>query len=657
VKNKIPNSLPLQRRAATIEQTPDAESRTVTFALSSEEPARQWFGNEVLKHGKENIRTARLKSGTVPLLFNHDPDKHLGVVNDYEIKDGVLRVTATFGNSPLAQEKLQDVRDGILKSASAGYRIHKMVRTEDEDNPNAPDNVDVTDWEPYDASLVTVPADSTVGVGRAATEEFPLEVEDVLAQRGLTAVNSAISETTEKTMSTTAVVTDNGAAELARRDRILAIASDKDFSKYVTTDEARKAIAEGVSADVFGEQVSRKIIDANDITKVGTVGSNLLREASPKGNQTFSVVRLLRSLVNDAKPGMYGKEEAGFEREVCTELKKRMKIDTQGTIMPLDTLRALGTSAISATTGQIEISSEAAAVSTVTRPEVIELLRNRPRAIQLGARTLGGLTGVIRLPRQSAAGTGYWVTEGANVTASDLAMDYISVTPHRYSLQSGVDIELLAQASPDVEGLMRADMAKVRLIGLDLASLTGSGSSGQPQGLLGASGLTLLSPTGTAFSGGSGGSPLDFADVILFETTVAAANADAATSGWMFTPEVRGQLKGTPKFASGYAIPIWGDSAKDPMGLEEGPLGYKAAVTNQLPKNGTASGVTGSVLHTAIFGDWSQLVFADWGAVEVIVDPYTQAGNGAIVLTQRSLHDIAIRHIAAFAANKKIAIS
>jgi hypothetical protein len=80
-------------------------------------------------------------------------------------------------------------------------------------------------------------------------------------------------------------------------------------------------------------------------------------------------------------------------------------------------------------------------------------------------------------------------------------------------------------------------------------------------------------------------------------------------------------------------------------------------VTNQLPQNGTLTGYSGPGLHTAIFGDWSQLILADWGVVEVIYDPYTQAGNGADVLTMRSLHDVGIRHIAAFVAATKVATS
>jgi HK97 family phage major capsid protein len=247
------------------------------------------------------------------------------------------------------------------------------------------------------------------------------------------------------------------------------------------------------------------------------------------------------------------------------------------------------------------------------------------------------------------------VGEGAAVTPYDLAMDFISVTPHRISAQTAWTVELLAESAPDIEGLARFDQDVVIKLALDLAAISGPGGA-SPLGLMNLTGLTLLSPSGTAF--GDGGKPLTWADILAFESTVAAANADVATSGFMFTPEVRAQLKATPKFASGYAIPIWDDGPKDPMGIDtQGPAGYRAAVTNQLAKNGTKSGVTGSILHNAIFGDWSQVIVADWGAREVVVDPYTQAASGAIVVTQRALHDVACRHVAAFVANPYIAIS
>ncbi|MGA7887616.1 MAG: phage major capsid protein [Acidobacteriaceae bacterium] len=681
--------LPVQYRAAEVSQPKDGERLSgadpgrFEMALSSEEPyLRNYWqgpGNEILLHDKKNVRTGRLDAGMVPLLFNHDPDQQLGIVDQYALKGGKLHVSGRFGPGPLAQEKRGDYDAGILKAASVGYRVHKMVRTEAEDeNGDAidgePARCEVKDWEPFDASLVTVPADPTVGVGRdarGAEAEYPVEIETVMrrsaAQPQPEPVPAADSQPEQeiRIMAETATTTSPAEVELKRVEEILAVAADKDFGKYLTQDEVRKALNDKTSADAFKDMVTRKIVDANDAGKVGTAGGNLFKEMEAKDQKRFSVFRLVRSLTNSARPGTFSASvaDATMEREFSEELKKRLKISTEGPLIPdFLSMRALGTQGIGSGSGQLAVTSEAAAVETITRPEVIELLRNRPRVEQLGARRLGGLQGVVRLPRQSGAGTAQWVTEGAAVSPADLAMDYVSVTPHRISAQTAWTVELLAETSPDVEGLARADQDKIILLALDLAAIEGSGTSGQPTGLMNITGLTLLSPNGTAFT--DGGQPLVFTDVLAFEKTVAAANADVATCGFMFTPEVRAQLKATPKYAvtSGgttvaVAEMIWPDSAKDPLGLEQGPLGYKAGVTNQLPKNGTKGGVTGSILHTAIFGDWSQLILADWGAREIVVDPYTQAASGAIVVTQRSLHDIACRHIVAFAANPYIAIS
>jgi HK97 family phage major capsid protein len=665
---KTPTALPVQYRVAVIEgERKDGERLSgpdpgrFSFSLSSEEPVRRWFGNEVLKHDKANVRTQRLDDGMVPALFNHDIDKQLGAVDKYSLKAGRLIVSGSFSRSAFAQEKRQDYDDGILKAASVGYKVHKMVRTEDEDNPNAPDQCDITDWEPFDASLVTVPADATVGVGRAeaADTDFPVEIETISRRSDKPAAQPAIEVITEerKDMAEPAVVPSAEAIELKRINEILAVSADKDWSKHVSVEETRKAIEDKTTADAFKDMVIRKIVAANEVGKVGTAGDNAFSEASRKDQKGYSFINVLRSLVNQARQGTFKNvPETKFEREMSEEIGKRIGKSTTGFFVPLTALtRALGTQTVAAGAGQIALTSEAAAVETITRPDMIELLRHRPRVQALGARVLGGLQGIVRLPRQSSAGSWQWLGEGASVTPSDLTMDFVSVQPRRGSTQSAVDIELLASASPDVEGLMRADFNKVRALAIDYAALNGPTGGPGPQGLFNTTGLALISPSGTAFS--DGGQPLTYQDWIKFETLVAQADADVATSGWMVTPGIRGQAKGTPKFPAGLAEPIWKEGPHDPSGLEEGPLGYKAGVTNQLLQNLTHAGVTGSILHQMIFGDWSQVVLADWGAVEVIYDPYTQAGNGAIVLTMRSLHDVAVRHIAAFAGSLTVAIA
>jgi HK97 family phage major capsid protein len=674
---QIPETLPIQYRSANVDAAPKegerlsgADPGRFQIALTSESPARQPWGMETLKHGKENIRQSRLKSGVVPLLFNHDTRQHIGAVDSYEIADGKLRVSGPFSNSPLGQEKRRDYDDGILKAASGGYLIHKGVRKQNEDDTTAPPNVTVTDWEPLEASLLPIPADPGVGVGRGMNpgDEFPVEIETEAARSGADLLidapivevvheNPNSQPTQEKrTMAETAVPTA-AELELTRRGEIMAVATDKDFRRYVSIDEAQRAIADNTAVSAFKDGVTRKIIEANDATKVGTAGDAVFGSLSEKEKKRYSVLRVVRSAVNQMKPGAFAKEtaDAGFEHEVSQEIKRSLKVQTEGILVPNAAYRTLGTQTIASATGQLGLTSESGVVSTITRPDVIELLRHRPRVKALGARTLGGLQGVIRIPRQDTANVAYWTTEGQAGTPADLTTDFISMQPRRITQQTSWSIELLAESSPDIEGLARMDLDKVLNLALDLAAISGTGANGQPTGIMSTTGLTLLSPSGTAFS--DGGQPLVWNDVLSYESTVAAADADVFTSGWLFTPEVRKQLKGTAKFPAGMAVPIWEDGKKNPDGLEEGPLGYNAGVTNQLSKTGTKSGVTGSILHNSIFGDFAQLILADWGVSEIVVDPYTQALSGAVVITNRSLHDVAIRHIASFVANPYIAIS
>lgn len=684
-EKRILSALPMQYRTGKVDALPVAGERLsgpdpgrFKFSVSSEEPVRRWFGNEVLSHDKSAVRTGRLDAGSVMGLLNHT--QRYGRVDGYSLKDGKLIVEGPFSRTEFGQQVRQDYDDGILVNTSVGYRTHKIMPV-DKDGAEIPvdkygdpldsdaviDRCEVRDWEPFDAGLVDVPADYTVGEGRSdtSTEFFPVEV-GTISRRSESPVPAppepapqpAPPVQEKRTMAETAVGPSADQLEIARRNDIMAVATDLDFRKYVSIDEAQKAIADNTPADRFRDVVARKIVSANDASKVGTAGDNLFTEMDKSDQRRFSVFRLVRSLVNHARPGTFSATacDAKLEREFSDELKKRLKISTEGPLIPNGFSRAMGSQTIASAASQLGVTGEGAAVGTYTRPEVIELLRNRPRVEQLGARRMGGLQGVVRLPRQSAAGTAQWVGEGAAVTPGDLAMDFISITPHRISAQTAWTIELLSETSPDVEGLARADQDCIIQRALDLAAISGPTGGASPVGLMNITGLTLLSPSGTAFS--DGGKPLTWADILAFESTAAAANADVATSAFLFTPEVRSQLKGTLKAATGLAGFIWNDGPKDPMGIDtEGPAGYRAAVTNQLIKTGTKSGVTGSILHNAIFGDWGQLVVADWGAQEVIVDPYTQAASGAVVVTQRALYDIAIRHIAAFVANPYIAVS
>lgn len=139
----------------------DDDARTVELSFSSEEPVARWEGLEILDHAPGSIRTERLQNGA-PLLMDHNTRDQIGVVESVKFgSDRKGRAVVRFSRSTRADDIYRDVVDGIRVNVSVGYLIHE-TRKEGEDSYR------VTDWEPYEISIVSVPADATVGVGRAA---------------------------------------------------------------------------------------------------------------------------------------------------------------------------------------------------------------------------------------------------------------------------------------------------------------------------------------------------------------------------------------------------------------------------------------------------------------------------------------------------------
>ena len=148
-------------RLATLEtREANADARTVPAALSSETPVKRPWGTEILVHTADAADLTRAANG-LPLLWNHDTNAPIGRVEGVRLKDGKLRGTLRFSRNARAEEIFQDVREGFLKDISIGYQINRW-----EESANS-DDVRVIGWELLEASVVTVPADSSVGIHRS----------------------------------------------------------------------------------------------------------------------------------------------------------------------------------------------------------------------------------------------------------------------------------------------------------------------------------------------------------------------------------------------------------------------------------------------------------------------------------------------------------
>jgi HK97 family phage major capsid protein/HK97 family phage prohead protease len=140
------------------------EGRTVALSFSSETPVDRNFGVEVLDHSPGSCDLSRLNNGA-PLLFNHDTERHIGVVESAEVSNGRGTAVVRFADDEEGEKYFRRVKTGISRKVSVGYRFTDRNK------------VDVTDeggreiyrfraWQPFEVSIVPIPADDSVGVGR-----------------------------------------------------------------------------------------------------------------------------------------------------------------------------------------------------------------------------------------------------------------------------------------------------------------------------------------------------------------------------------------------------------------------------------------------------------------------------------------------------------
>lgn len=166
----------------------EGNERKFSLSFSSEEPYERWFGPEILDHSAGCVELSRLNDGGV-LLFNHDRNRIPGKILHAWIEDGVGRAEVEFDTDTDAELIYQKVKNGTLKGVSVGYQVNDWEvvapgKKSSDGRFTGPCNI-AKSWEPYEVSIVSVPADPTVGVGRAFGPEEARKHAPSLCERQL----------------------------------------------------------------------------------------------------------------------------------------------------------------------------------------------------------------------------------------------------------------------------------------------------------------------------------------------------------------------------------------------------------------------------------------------------------------------------------------
>ncbi|HML40357.1 MAG TPA: phage major capsid protein [Bellilinea sp.] len=346
----------------------------------------------------------------------------------------------------------------------------------------------------------------------------------------------------------------------------------------------------------------------------------------------YSMVRLLDALVSQRLNEPNPFRSAGLELEASMAVAKKLGREPRGLFVPYDVM-TFGSEQRAVEKGGTGSGAQLVATEKLTG-SFIDMLRSKMMTRQAGATILGGLEGDISIPKQTGTGTAYWIAEGGTITGSNLTVGQVPLTPKTVGGYTDITRKMLKQSSLDVEMLVRNDLAQVLSLALDLAGLHGPGTGNQPTGVTATSGI------GSVVGGDNGAAPT-WAHVVQLETEVSVDNADIGSLAYMTNPKVRGKLKGTTK--SGTTPPFVWESGSNPLN------GYPAYVTNQVKSN-TEKGTSGATLSAIIFGNWADLVYGLWGALDVLADPYSGATAGTVRIIEMQDADVTVRRAESFAA-------
>lgn len=615
----------------------DEQNRTVELSFSSEEPYARFWGIEILDHSISSMDTTRLMRAA-PLLLDHDITKQIGVVDSVGIVDGKGRATVRFGRSALANEVFLDVTDGIRRNVSVGYQIKDGVCEGTDSDGN--EIWRITRWEPFEISIVSVPADTTVGVGRSMQTEEEKRATVIVVETGCenenqeeddmdetvppTETAACTTDTTKKSADTVDVRAVESRAVAARQNEIKEMqAIGKQFN---VRDMADEAIASSKSLEIFRSEVLRKMGEGQapiNPMSGGAIGM------TDKEVRKYSMLRAIRALANPNDRG--AQEAAAFEFEVsAAAIKQTGKTDRGGLSIPSDILTRAMSVGVAADGG-------ATVAHDLLSGSFIDMLRNN--SLMMGLSThLTGLTGFVDIPRQTSGATAYWLAENGTPTGSMAGFDQLALSPKTISAYTELTRRLLLQSSIDMEMFVRRDLAMALALGIDLAAIAGTGLNNQPTGILNTTGIGLVA------LGANGDVPASD-HIIDLETAVATSNADIGNLKYIGNAKVRGKLKKTG-YDTNKVSRVWD--------TDNTMNGYDALATNQVPSDLTKG--TGTNLSALLFGNFSDLIIAMWSGMDITVDPYIKDANGrptgGIGISIFQDADIAVRHAASFAAIK-----
>jgi len=596
----------------TKEQYKDAEKRTMGTI-----EVREAEGDEMVLEGYAAVFNSETDLGAfrevikpgafddvmdndVRALINHDPNLVLGRTTNGTLKleqdERGLKYRVELGKQQYARDFYESVKRGDISQSSFAFTIDKQSWNE-ERTVRSVDKV----RQLLDVSPVTYPAYSAATVQARDLPPEPEQVAEVSAPEQDTEIQN-LQPTTMNLNEMKAV----RAKHADRFEELVNVAETE--NRDWTNNESEEADLCKREVERLDGKIARRQAHEDMIARQAQMGGASVSEAKEinKINRSFSLSRAVQA-------ASFGKSlegaEAEWQQEAAREYQMR-GLQMSGQIgIPASALYRAG----AADDFQAGSGDGSGFVATNV-PGVIDALRTPTMAERIGVTTIANATGNLKFPRVSVKAAGTAEGEVDADAAAGLEMDELTLSPNRVAANTKYSKQLILQGGAQVDAMIARELAAGINETIDKAVFAAA-----------------YAGAGTATN--KAGASIAYADIVALETAVLAAGGSLAASQFVGSPTAHTILKSEVAVANIRAV-VEGASVD----------GY---ATNFTPNFADTTASQGALL----FGDFGLgMVLAFFGGIDLLVDPYSNAGTAQIALHVNKFYDTDVRQSGALAS-------
>ena len=536
----------------------------------------------------------------VRALINHDPNLILGRTGNGTLElstdERGLKYKVKLGDQQYARDFYESVKRGDISQSSFAFTIDKQSWNE-ERTVRSVDKV----RQLLDVSPVTYPAYAAATV---QARDQQLEIDEVIAD----AVADTDTENNEPQIPQQMNLNEMKATRAKHADRFeelvnVAETENRDW----TNNEQEEADLCKREVERLDGKIARRQAHEDMISRQAQMGGSAVSEAKEinRVNKSFSLSRAVNAVA-------LGKALEGAEAEWAQEAGREMQsrgLNMSGQIgIPGSALFRAG----AADDFQAGSGDGSGFVATAV-PGAIDALRTPTMAERIGVTTINNATANLQFPRVSAKAAGTAETEVSADADSGLEMDDVTLTPNRVAAKTLWSKQLMLQGGAAVDALISRELSAGINETIDkavfAAAVAGAGDTNAVAGALG------------------------YTDITDAEKAVLAAGGDLSRCAWIGSPSAMSIVKGEAAVPSIRAV------------VENNQLdGFTTYFTPNL------ADTAGAEAGTLLFGDYAAgMLLAFFGGIDLLVDPYSNAGTAQIALHVNKFYDTAVRQAGALA--------